>query len=52
MLSLTRFFRRNIRISPDQDLQYKQWVIPKNVSLPTFHTCPKLSALQSAKKHH
>lgn len=30
--SLARFMRRNPRISPDHDLQYKQWTIPKNVS--------------------
>ncbi|KAK8859684.1 benzoate 4-monooxygenase cytochrome P450 [Apiospora arundinis] len=29
-LCLTRFFHRNIRLSPDQELQYKQWTIPKN----------------------
>ncbi|KAK6836418.1 cytochrome P450 [Apiospora arundinis] len=29
-LRLTRFFHRNIRLSPDQALQYKQWTIPKN----------------------
>ncbi|KAI1496062.1 cytochrome P450, partial [Biscogniauxia marginata] len=29
-LRLTRFFRRSPRISPDHELQYKQWTIPKN----------------------
>ncbi|KAK6206499.1 hypothetical protein LQW54_007681 [Pestalotiopsis sp. IQ-011] len=29
-LRLARFMRRSPRISPDQDLIYKQWVIPKN----------------------
>ncbi|KAI1099517.1 putative benzoate 4-monooxygenase cytochrome P450 [Jackrogersella minutella] len=29
-LRLSRFFRRSPRISPDYDLQYKQWIIPKN----------------------
>ncbi len=24
--------RRNPRISPDHELKYKQWIIPKNVS--------------------
>ncbi|KAI1770583.1 cytochrome P450 [Hypoxylon cercidicola] len=29
-LRLSGFFRRSPRISPDYDLQYKQWIIPKN----------------------
>ncbi|KAI1394186.1 putative cytochrome P450 [Hypoxylon trugodes] len=29
-LRIARFFRRSPRISPDYDLQYKQWTIPKN----------------------
>ncbi|KAI0895194.1 putative benzoate 4-monooxygenase cytochrome P450 [Annulohypoxylon nitens] len=29
-LRLSRFFRRSPRISPDYDLHYKQWIIPKN----------------------
>ena len=28
--------RRNPRIAPDQELQYRQWTIPKNVSLDKF----------------
>lgn len=30
--SLARLIRRSPRISPDQDLIFKQWVMPKNVS--------------------
>ncbi|KAI1869857.1 hypothetical protein JX265_003309 [Neoarthrinium moseri] len=29
-LRIARFMRRNPRISPDTDLKYKQWTIPKN----------------------
>ncbi|KAI0903280.1 putative cytochrome P450 [Ustulina deusta] len=29
-LRLSGFFRRSARICPDQELQYKQWTIPKN----------------------
>ncbi|PHH87959.1 hypothetical protein CDD83_8173 [Cordyceps sp. RAO-2017] len=29
-LRLSRFFRRSPRISPDHEIQYKQWTIPKN----------------------
>ncbi|KAI1282958.1 putative benzoate 4-monooxygenase cytochrome P450 [Xylaria sp. FL0933] len=29
-LRLSRFFRRSPRICPDQELQYKQWTIPRN----------------------
>ncbi|MCJ1423294.1 hypothetical protein MMC29_001176 [Sticta canariensis] len=29
-LRLARFMRRSPRISPDHELQYKQWIIPKN----------------------
>ncbi|KAL9017078.1 MAG: hypothetical protein Q9185_005589 [Variospora sp. 1 TL-2023] len=29
-VSLARFMRRNPRISPDHELKYKQWTIPKN----------------------
>ena len=32
-LSIAGFMRHNTRISPDHELQYKQWTIPKNVSL-------------------
>ncbi|KAL1876934.1 hypothetical protein Daus18300_002540 [Diaporthe australafricana] len=41
-----RTFRRNGRISPDQDLQYKQWTIPKNtlvsMSLSLQHVDPEV----------
>ncbi|KAI1196100.1 putative benzoate 4-monooxygenase cytochrome P450 [Nemania serpens] len=29
-LRISRFFRRNARVSPDVDLQYNEWTIPKN----------------------
>ncbi|KAL8686686.1 MAG: hypothetical protein Q9218_006933 [Villophora microphyllina] len=45
-LRLARFMRRNPRISPDHELQYKQWTIPKNtpvgMSIAHLHMDPEV----------
>ncbi|PGH07561.1 hypothetical protein AJ79_06231 [Helicocarpus griseus UAMH5409] len=45
-INLGRFFRRNVRIAPDVELQYKEWTISKNttvgISISSMHMDPEV----------